>query len=59
MLREGDEVLLDSPGGGGWGDARERAPERVLEDVLDGKVSVEAAFERYGVRVEGGRAWRP
>jgi hypothetical protein len=30
----------------------------VLEDVLDGKVSVEAARERYGVVIEDGKASR-
>jgi N-methylhydantoinase B len=35
-------------GGGGYGDPFERPPERVLEDVRDGKVSIEAAREQYG-----------
>jgi N-methylhydantoinase B len=36
-------------GGGGAGDPRRRAPEAVLEDVVDGFVSLEAARESYGV----------
>jgi N-methylhydantoinase B len=32
----------------------ERDPALVLEDVLEGKVSVEAARERYGVVIVGG-----
>ena len=39
-------------GGGGYGDPRERPPERVLEDVRNGLVSVEAAREEYGVCVD-------
>ena len=38
-----------SPGGGGWGDARQREPSRVLRDVRDGVVSGEAAERVYGV----------
>ncbi|MFI6925250.1 hydantoinase B/oxoprolinase family protein [Nonomuraea spiralis] len=38
-------------GGGGHGDPFERAPERVLEDVLDGKVTHEGAERDYGVAI--------
>jgi N-methylhydantoinase B len=38
-----------SPGGGGWGEARQRDPGRVLRDVRDGVVSREAAEQTYGV----------
>jgi N-methylhydantoinase B len=37
------------PGGGGLGDPRERDPELVRQDVLDGLVSVEQARDAYGV----------
>ncbi len=40
-------------GGGGWGDPRQRAPERVLADVRDGYVSIEKAREAYGVVISG------
>ena len=33
----------------------ERDPAAVLEDVLDGKVTVAAARERYGVVLDGRR----
>jgi N-methylhydantoinase B len=36
-------------GGGGYGDAFEREPDRVLQDVLDGRVSPAAARRDYGV----------
>ncbi len=48
-LRRGDVYRHVSAGGGGVGPALERDPVRVLEDVLDGKVTVEAARSRYGV----------
>jgi N-methylhydantoinase B len=44
----GDEIVLTVPGGGGFGDPRERERERVLEDVANGLVSREAAREVYG-----------
>lgn len=40
-------------GGGGWGDPLDREPEKVLEDVLDEYVSVEAAERDYGVVLRG------
>jgi N-methylhydantoinase B len=40
-------------GGGGWGDPLTREPERVLVDVRDGYVSLEAAAREYGVVVHG------
>src|SRR5204862_4291438 len=48
-LKAGDVFRLDTPGGGGHGDALKREPERVLADVREGVVSVEAAQRRYGV----------
>jgi N-methylhydantoinase B len=39
--------------GGGWGDPHRREPERVLVDVRDGYVSVDAARSVYGVEVIG------
>ena len=52
-LARGDTFTHVSAGGGGFGDPFERDPAAVLEDVLDGKVSVPAARERYGVVVTG------
>jgi N-methylhydantoinase B len=42
-------VIQTSSGGGGWGPALERDPERVLGDVLEGYVSAAGAEEQYGV----------
>ena len=58
QLRRGDVFHHVSAGGGGSGSPLERDPALVLEDVLDGKVSVEAARERYGVVVADGKATR-
>ena len=52
-LKRGDVVRFVTGSGGGYGDPVERAPERVLEDVLDGYIGVEAAREVYGVAISG------
>jgi N-methylhydantoinase B len=47
-LKTGDVVQLDVAGGGGLGDPRRRPRQKVLDDVLDGYVSPEAAVRDYG-----------
>lgn len=49
VVHKDDIVRIRPAAGGGYGSPLEREPERVLEDVLDGYVSPEAAFELYGV----------
>ncbi|OFQ33634.1 methylhydantoinase [Corynebacterium sp. HMSC072D12] len=44
----GDTFERPSAGGGGFGDALERDPKAVLEDVIDGYVSVGRAAKDYG-----------
>ena len=51
-LTRGDRVMLCSPGGGGFGPPTERPKESVLEDVLDGYITVGAARDSYGVEIE-------
>jgi N-methylhydantoinase B len=50
-LRAGDRFRLDTPGGGGYGNALLREPERVLADVREGVVTAQAAERDYGVVV--------
>ena len=45
----GERVVLKLPGGGGYGDPLERAPELVRRDADDGLVSPGHAREAYGV----------
>jgi N-methylhydantoinase B len=47
-----EQFKFETTGGGGWGSPKERPPERVLEDVLDGYVSIDAARELYGVAID-------
>jgi N-methylhydantoinase B len=53
-LEAGDVLLLKTTGSGGYGSPLERDPTVVLEDVLDGRVSMNAAREIYGVVVVDG-----
>ena len=49
VLREGDEVMLDAPGGGGLrGSAGARQRDAVGRDLEEGIVSAGAAQELYG-----------
>ena len=45
-------VSMNPPGGGGFGDPQKRDPEKILEDVINGYVSIDAANEQYGVEIE-------
>ena len=48
-VRAGQIVRVVTTGGGGWGDPLEREPELVQRDVIEGKVSLAAAGDDYGV----------
>ena len=48
-IRAGDVVVMQSAGGGGFGDPLAREPERVRADVTAGYVSTERARDGYGV----------
>lgn len=51
-IHEGDEIILISPGGGGYGDPFLRDPALVLKDAEDGLVSMTKVREDYGVVIE-------
>jgi N-methylhydantoinase B len=51
-VKPGDRFERPSAGGGGLGDPLKRDPAAVLEDVIDGYVSVQRAARDYGVVVE-------
>jgi N-methylhydantoinase B len=50
-LESGDGFLVEVGGGGGFWNALERDPERVLADVRSGYVSLESALRDYGVMI--------
>jgi len=51
-LQPGQYVVLKLPGGGGFNAATLRDPQRVLEDVRQGYVSLERAATDYGVIID-------
>lgn len=52
-VMKGDIIEVLTPGSGGYGNPLRRPPEKVLEDVIEGKVSVEKALELYRVAITG------
>jgi len=62
-LKIGERVHLNPAGGGGYGDPFTRDPGAVLNDVVNGYVSIEAAAHEYGVAIrylgEADRLVRP
>ena len=57
-LQPGDRAILETGGGGGWGQPRERAIELIQRDLDRGYITAESAASDYGVRIEAGRATR-
>lgn len=50
----GERLLLELPGGGGYGSPTARTPDEVAQDVMLGLVSPEAARRDYAVAVDRG-----
>ncbi|ACL58331.1 hydantoinase B/oxoprolinase family protein [Methylobacterium nodulans] len=53
-VRKGDVIRHEQAGGGGYGNPHARDPARVLEDVIDGKVTERFAREGFGVVIREG-----
>jgi N-methylhydantoinase B/oxoprolinase/acetone carboxylase alpha subunit len=51
-MARGDVIRVTGPNGGGYGDPLKRAPEHVLNDVLDGHMDRSAARAVYGVAID-------
>ena len=47
-LANGDVLRVITPGGGGYGDPRERDPAAVKRDLIEGRITAAAAREIYG-----------
>jgi N-methylhydantoinase B len=52
-LEKGDVVVMETSGGGGYGDPLERAPKEVEKDFREGFVTKEKAETRYGFIFKG------
>ena len=48
-LYPADVIIMETAGGGGYGDPLERDPAMVEGDVMDGYISIESARDDYGV----------
>ena len=48
VLKQGDEVVFQTPGGGGLYPPQERAPEKIRTDIETGLVTREEASRTYG-----------
>jgi N-methylhydantoinase B/oxoprolinase/acetone carboxylase alpha subunit len=48
-LTEGEGLVVETPGGGGWGDPKSRDRGAVEEDLKQGYISRKAAVEVYGL----------
>ena len=48
VIRQGQTMVSYSNGGGGFGDPRERDPERIAHDVEEGWISARRAVDVYG-----------
>jgi N-methylhydantoinase B len=55
QLRKGDRITAYGPCGGGYGNPMLRAPQDVLDDLLDGLIDDQAARTHYGVVIRKGR----
>jgi N-methylhydantoinase B len=53
MVAAGDQLVVRTSGGGGFGDPRTRDPELVARDLREGKVTHERARQIYGDRGVG------
>ena len=51
-VEAGDVMAFYGPSGGGYGDPLDRSAEKVLEDVLDGFYTADAARSTFGVVVD-------
>ena len=55
-IPKGDRLIVEFPGGGGYGDPMARSPSAVADDVVNGMISPEAARDEYGVVLTDGGA---
>ncbi len=50
LLKEGDEVIIESPGGGGYGDSAKRPTKNIKEDIQQRYTSEKAARKHYAYK---------
>ncbi len=55
VLHYGDEIVIETAGGGGYGDPLEREPRAVVTDYLNDLITEEDAEKLYGVVIRDGK----
>ena len=50
-MKPGDEIIVETGGGGGYGPPSERSRELIERDVRRGYISAEAAEREYGIEI--------
>ncbi len=51
FVQQNETIVIGTPGGGGWGDPKQRDPKLVARDVQEGLVSPERARKVYAVAI--------
>ncbi|CQR56983.1 hydantoinase B/oxoprolinase family protein [Paenibacillus riograndensis] len=51
VLNRGDRIVIHTPGAGGYGNPADRDPSLVLKDVIEKKISIRQAKEKYGLPI--------
>jgi len=54
ILEPGERIVIETAGGGGWGNPTARDPELVKRDVVEGLITIERARDAYGVAIDPG-----
>tara|TARA_R110000787_G_scaffold228767_1_gene336393 strand:- start:707 stop:1279 length:573 start_codon:yes stop_codon:yes gene_type:complete len=49
-ISAGTTLIFETPGGGGFGRAEDRAPEALARDLADGLITAKAARDTYGAK---------
>jgi len=49
VMQQGDRIHVSTPGGGGYGDPRERDPAAIAQDVARGYYTPEEIEDRFGI----------
>lgn len=49
-------LILETPGGGGFGPPQERDPKKISRDLAEGTISPETAKQHYAIDLSGGKA---
>ncbi len=52
VMQKGEVVIVNTPGAGGYGNPLFRDPQKVVDDVENGYVSLEKALKEYGVVIQ-------